>query len=177
MNSFGFNFNKKRKNAPEKEVVQFSYASSRQVRNPYSEQRKRMNYGSYQERVQGSVISGYFVQEKTYREIMISRVNTALCIILAVLVAICLVSYYFVVVHEVAIQKLNKETIALNYDNQDMQNKLDRMQSLSNVDMQVSKSNILKRAKEVIELPLKGVPSVYYDPNKYNSTMNWSLGY
>ena len=58
-----------------------------------------------------------------------------------------------------------------------MQNKLDRMQSLSNVDMQVSKSNILKRAKEVIELPLKGVPSVDYDPNKYNSTMNWSLGY
>ena len=123
------------------------------------------------------VISGYFVKEKSYKEIIISRINAALCGILACLVMLCLVSYYFVVKSEIELRKLSKETIALNYDNSDMQNKLDNLQSFSNVDMQVSKLNMLQRAKQVIELSAADLPAVNYDNTGKDATINRYLGY
>lgn len=123
------------------------------------------------------VISGYFVKEKSYKEIIISRINTALCGILACLVLICLVSYYFVVQSEIELGKISKETIALNFDNSDMQNKLDNLQSFSNVDMQVSKLNMLQRAKQVIELSAADLPDVNYDKSSKDTTINRYLGY
>ena len=123
------------------------------------------------------VISGYFVKEKSYKEIIISRINTALCGILACLVILCLASYYFVVKSEIELRKLSKETIALNYDNSDMQNKLDNLQSFSNVDMQVSKLNMLQRAKQVIELSAADLPAVNYDSAGKDATINRYLGY
>ncbi len=179
LSSFGFNSNNNNNNKNAAQNGRYnSYSLNRRVRNPYSESHSKTSYsGVYNERIQGAVISGYFVREKSYKEILISRVNTVLCCILAGLVLVCLVCYYFVVVNEIELQKLSKETIALNYDNQDMQNKLDKLQSFSNVDFQVSKTNILQRAKRVIELPAKGLPSVDYDTSSKDSVINWSLGY
>lgn len=126
---------------------------------------------------QNPVISGYFVKEKSYKEIIISRINTVLCGILGCLVLVCLVSYYFVVLNEMELRKLSKETIALNYDNVDMQNKLDNLQSFSNVDFAVTKSNTLTRAKKVIELSAANVPHVNYDKKKNEGLTNRYLGY
>ena len=123
------------------------------------------------------VISGYFVKEKSYKEIIISRINAGLCGILACLVMLCLASYYFVVKSEIELRKLSKETIALNFDNSDMQNKLDNLQSFSNVDMQVSKLNMLQRAKKVIELSAADLPDVHYDNFGKDATVNRYLGY
>ncbi len=123
------------------------------------------------------VISGYFVKEKSYKEIIISRINTCLCGILACLVIVCLVSYYFVVISEIELRKLSKETIALNYDNSDLQNKLDNLQSFSNVDFQVSKLNMLQRANQVIEVSAADLPNVTYDKSNKDSSLNRYLGY
>lgn len=124
-----------------------------------------------------SVISGYFVSEKSYKEIIISRINTALCCVLGFLILVCLVSYYFVVEKEIQLRKLTKETIALNYENSDMQNKLDNLQSYSNVDKTVSRLNILHRAKQVIEVPAQDLPKVNYDLANDYSQVNLFLGY
>lgn len=123
------------------------------------------------------VITGYFVKEKSYKEIIIARINAALCGMLAFLVLACLVSYYFVVINEVKLQKISKETIALNYENSDMQNKLDNLQSFSNVDFEISKTNRLQRAQQVIELSAADLPAVDYKKTSPESMINWSLGY
>ena len=152
--------------------------SGRRIRNPYHEQVIRKNTKNYPYKRNGNpVISGYFVKEKSYKEIIISRINTALCGILGCLVLLCLVSYYFVVVNEIELRQLSKETIALNFDNSDLQNKLDNLQSFSNVDIQVSKLNMLQRAKQVIELSAADLPDVRYEKGSNDATINRYLGY
>ncbi len=151
-------------------------ASNPVMYTPY-EKKDRYKYGGYSSTRSNSVINGYFVKEKSYKEIIISRINTALCCILGFFVMVCLISYYFVVQKEIELRKITKATIALNLDNSDMQNTLDNLQSFSNVDFQVSKLNILQRAKKVIELPAADLPSVNYDKAKQDDIVNTYLGY
>lgn len=126
---------------------------------------------------QNQIISGYFVQDKSYKEMAISRLNTSICLLLAFLVSVCVVSYYFVTIGEIELNKIRKETLTLNYDNEEMQNKLDNMQSYFNVDETVSKTNILQRAKQVMELPAANLPSVNYENKKTDYSPSWSMGY
>ncbi len=138
---------------------------------PPSFQRRELNGA------QNQIISGYFVEDKSYKEMKISSVNTYLCLFLALLVSVCLVSYYFVTLGEIQLNKIQKETLALNYDNEEMQNKLDNLQSYYNVDKTVSKTNILGRAKQVVEFSAASVPDVNYKREKTSHTPSWSMGY
>lgn len=126
---------------------------------------------------QNQIISGYFVQDKSYKEMAISRLNTSICSLLALLVSVCVVSYYFVTIGEIELNKIRKETLALNYDNDEMQNKLDNLQSYYNVDKTVAKTNILGRAKQVMEIPAASLPNVNYEHKKDNYNPSWSMGY
>ncbi len=175
MNQFGINTDKRNK----KDGLSLypSMPAKRQVRNPYSEKNKAHQNPIYSKAPQNPVISGYFLREKSYKEIIISRINTALCCLLGFLFLVCLVSYYFVVVNEIELRKLSKETIALNYENSDMQNKLDNLQSYSNVDKTVSRLNILQRAKQVIEVPAQDLPTVNYSKTYDDSSMSPFLGF
>lgn len=123
------------------------------------------------------IISGYFVKEKSYKEMAVARVNTFLCLVLAVLVSICLVSYYFVTMGEISLNQIRKETLALNYENEDLQNKLDNLQSYYNVDKAVAKSNMLQRATKVMELSAASIPSVRFENQEKNQKNAWSMGY
>ncbi len=192
MNSFDFN-NKNNQNVPyssndgikpgiggdmQKSSLGSNMLGARSIKNPYHDNmQNNKNNARIPQNAGNPVISGYFVKEKSYKEIIISRINTVLCGILGCLVLVCLVSYYFVVQNEIELRKLSKETIALNYDNVDMQNKLDNLQSFSNVDFAVTKSNTLTRAKKVIELSAANVPSVNYDKKKNEGLTNRYLGY
>ena len=69
------------------------------------------------------IIKGYFPQYKTYEEMAISKVNKSLCIVLGFFVLTSLVSYYIVTSKEMELNKLRKETIALNDENTDLQNR------------------------------------------------------
>ncbi len=123
------------------------------------------------------IISGYFIKEKSYKEMAIARVNRALCSLLGFLVMVCLVSYYFVTMGEVKLNQIRKETLTLNYENEDLQNKLDNLQSYYNVDMAVAKSNMLQRATKVVELSAAQIPSVDFDKQENNQKKAWSMGY
>ncbi len=135
-----------------------------------------LNRGAYM-KGGNQIISGYFVKEKSYKEMAIARVNACLCAILGFLVLVCLVSYYFVTMGEVSLNQIRKETLALNYENEDLQNKLDNLQSYYNVDMAVAKSNILQRATKVVELSAAQIPSVNFDKQENNQKKAWSMGY
>lgn len=126
---------------------------------------------------QNQIISGYFIKEKSYKEMVIARVNNFLCGILALLVMVCLVSYYYVINGEIQLNQIRKETLAINYENEDMQHRLDILQSFSNVDRQVAKTKILQTAKQVMELSAANLPSVNYENRNVSPVPGWSMGY
>lgn len=106
------------------------------------------------------IISGYFVNEKSYKEMVVQRVNTFLYCVLGFLVLFCLVSYYFVSCKEVQLNQISRETLELNYENDELQNKIDSLQSYYNIDKAVSKTNILERARHVVEVDAIELPDL-----------------
>lgn len=133
-----------------------------------------------QKRVQATskIISGYFVNEQSYKQMVIERINKVLCCVLGVLVSICLISYYFVTTSEIKLNQIQKDTLALAYENEDMQNKLDSLQSYYNVDKTITQNNILKKATQIMELPAQTPPGINFKKsNKTKQVNTWSLGY
>lgn len=112
------------------------------------------------------IISGYFLDEKPYKEMIIQRVNNFLYFILGLLVLFCLVCYYFVSCKEVQLNQISRETLELNYENEELQNKVDSLQSYYNIDKAVSKTNLLERAKHVVEVEAIDLPNLNF--NKAN---------
>jgi len=106
------------------------------------------------------IISGYFLNEKSYKEMIIARVNNFLYVVLGVLVFFCLVCYYFVSCKEVQLNQISRETLELNYENDELQNKIDSLQSYYNIDKAVSKTNILERARHVVEVDAIELPDL-----------------
>ncbi len=106
------------------------------------------------------IISGYFVNEKSYKEMVVQRVNTFLYCVLGFLVLFCLVSYYFVSCKEVQLNQISRETLELNYENDELQNKIDSLQSYYNIDKAVSRTNILERARHVVEVDAIELPDL-----------------
>ncbi len=123
------------------------------------------------------IISGYFVQEKPYREKTVSRVNKTLYSILSVLVIVCMASYYCVVTSELELNNLRKETLSLNYENEELRNELDRKQSYNNVDKVVSNKSNLKMASDIIKVQASSVPVVKQSREKRTNNSAWTLGY
>ena len=86
-------------------------------------------------------------------------------------------SYYFVAINELTLNKLSKETVALNDENSELQYKLDKLKSFNNVDITIQKNKTLTRAKEVLEVPQ--VNSINIIDKKINSDklFSYSIGY
>ena len=132
---------------------------------------KRPTFNTNGENVQnpinnGQIISGYFLDEKPYKEMIIQRVNNFLYIVLGVLVLFCLICYYFVSCKEVQLNQISRATLELNYENEELQNKVDSLQSYYNIDKAVSRTNLLERAKHVVEVDAIDLPNLNF--NKSN---------
>lgn len=106
------------------------------------------------------IISGYFLNEKSYKELIVQRVNNFLYGVLIFLVISCLFCYYFVSCKEVQLNQISRETLELNYENDELQNKVDSLQSYYNIDKAVSKANILERARHVVEVNAIDLPDL-----------------
>ena len=83
----------------------------------------------------------------------IKRVNKMLCVVLSLLIGIVIVSYYFVISCEMKLNDLSRQTVILNNENEELQNKLDALKSFNNVDKTLQENNMLQRAGQVIETP------------------------
>lgn len=124
------------------------------------------------------IIDGYF-PKKTYKEMAISRVNRTLCSILTMFILISAVSYYFVTASEMTLNKYRKQTLALNDENVELQNKLDYLKSYYNVDKAMQQKNLLHKAKSVIEVnqtAASGANRVAASQTT-QKPFQWSLGY
>lgn len=106
---------------------------------------------SVQKLVDNSIIEGYFPKEKLVKDMAIKRINKSLCIILSILIAVVVVSYYFVISCEIKLNDLSRQTVILNNENEELQNKLDSLKSFNNVDKTLQQNNLLQRPGQVIE--------------------------
>ena len=78
----------------------------------------------------------------------IKRVNKTLCVILSLLIGVVIVSYYFVISCEMKLNDLSRQTVILNNENEELQNRLDTLKSFNNVD-----KTLQENAGQVIETP------------------------
>ena len=106
---------------------------------------------SVQKLVDNSIIEGYFPKENLVKDMAIKRVNKTLGIILSILVAVVVVSYYFVISYEIKLNDVSRQTVILNNENEELQNKLDSLKSFNNVDKTLQQNNLLQRPGQVIE--------------------------
>ena len=97
-----------------------------------------------------SIIEGYFPKENLVKDMAIKRVNKTLCVIL---IGVVIVSYYFVISCEMKLNDLSRQTVILNNENEELQNRLDTLKSFNNVDKTLQENNMLQRAGQVIETP------------------------
>ena len=108
----------------------------------------------------------------------IKRVNKTLCVILSLLIAVVVVSYYFVISCEMKLNDLSRQTIILNNENEELQNKLDTLKSFNNVDKTLQQNNMLQRAGQVIETPEITVDSSLVSKKKTNKKIfNYAIGF
>ena len=93
----------------------------------YPNERKSFMDKSVQKLAVNSIIEGYFPKENVVRQMAIKRVNKMLCIAIGMLIAVVVVSYYFVISCEMQLNDLGKQTVMLNNENEELQNKLDEL--------------------------------------------------
>lgn len=98
-----------------------------------------------------SIIEGNFPKENVVRQMAIKRVNRILSVILSLLITVVIISYYFVITSEMKLSDLSRQTIVLNNENEELQNRLDSLKSFNNVDKTLQQNNMLQRAGQVIE--------------------------
>lgn len=106
---------------------------------------------SVQKLVDNSIIEGYFPKENLVKDMAIKRINKSLCIILSILVAVVVISYYFVISCEIKLNDISRQTVILNNENEELQNRLDSLKSFNNVDKTLQQNNLLQRPGQVIE--------------------------
>lgn len=150
--------------------------TSAYVYNP--SERKSFVDKSIQKLAVNSIIEGYFPKENVVRQMAIKRVNKMLSIIISLLIVVAVVSYYFVVSCEIKLNELSRQTVILNNENTDLQNKLDSLKSFNNVDKTFQKNNMLKRAGQVIETPQITVDTTEtITPKKKKKVFNYAIGF
>lgn len=141
-------------------------------------ERKSFVDKSIQKLAVNSIIEGYFPKENVVRQMAIKRVNKMLSIIISLLIVVAVVSYYFVVSCEIKLNELSRQTVILNNENTDLQNKLDSLKSFNNVDKTFQKNNMLKRAGQVIETPQITVDTTEtITPKKKKKVFNYAIGF
>lgn len=123
------------------------------------------------------VIEGYFPKEDITKEMSIRKINTILTILLGLSIFATAISYYFATANEMVLNDLSRQTVVLNDENFDLQNKLDKLKSFNNVDMTMQKSNMLQKAQQVMEVPAVSSNIIANKKIDAQKPFSWSIGY
>ena len=106
---------------------------------------------SVQKLAVNSIIEGYFPKENLVKHMAIKKVNKMLCFLLSLLIGVVIISYYFVLSCEIKLNDISRQTVILNNENEELQNRLDSLKSFNNVDKTLQKNNMLQSSGKVIE--------------------------
>ena len=144
-------------------IHQESYTSQSYVNNPITEDNQ--------------VIEGYFQKEISQKAMAIRKVNKTLCGLLGIAVLFAFVSYYFSMSNELTLNKPSRQITALNDENAELQNQLDRLKSFNNVDNKMMEYNMLQKAAKVIEVQAVASPVAVDNKSEKTASFNWAIGY
>ena len=165
-------------NKSRKGLDSFIKKLSKETTKEYEQEEKSFIDKSIQTLAVNSIIEGYFPKENFVRDMAIKRVNKTLCVILSLLIGIVVVSYYFVISCEMKLNDLSRQTVILNNDNEELQNKLDSLKSFNNVDKTLQQNNMLQRAGQVIETQEVTVdPSLASKQTSSKKIFNYAIGF
>ena len=165
-------------NKSRKGLDSFIKKLSKETTKEYEQEEKSFIDKSIQKLAVNSIIEGYFPKENFVRDMAIKRVNKTLCVILSLLIGVVVVSYYFVISCEMKLNDLSRQTVILNNDNEELQNKLDSLKSFNNVDKTLQQNNMLQRAGQVIETQEVTVdPSLASKQTSSKKIFNYAIGF
>ena len=165
-------------NKSSKGLDSFIKKLSKETTKEYEQEEKSFVDKSIQKLAVNSIIEGYFPKENFVRDMAIKRVNKTLCVILSLLIGVVVVSYYFVISCEMKLNDLSRQTIILNNENEELQNKLDSLKSFNNVDKTLQQNNMLQRAGQVIETQEVTVdPSLASKQTSNKKIFNYAIGF
>lgn len=107
------------------------------------------------------VVKGIFPSSSKHKELKILKINKTLTAALLVAIVLSMSSYWGVITKENSIKQLHQNTNKLNYENIELQNKVEYLKSFYTIDNKVSKIDFLKKPDKILEinstklLPLK----------------------
>ena len=123
------------------------------------------------------IIEGYFPKENRRKEMAIRKINTVLTLLLGFFLLLTATSYYFATANEMVLNDLSRQTVVLNDENADLQNRVDKLKSFNNIDMTMQKSNILQKAEQVIEVPAISSNAIADKTIHAQKPFTWAIGY
>ena len=135
------------------------------------------NYQTKPQQLSPTIIEGFFPKENIKKEMAIRKINTTLTVLLGISLVVTAVSYYFATANEMVLNNLNRQTVVLNDENTELQNKLDRLKSFNNVDITMKKNNMLKKASQVLEIPAISINSDTDKKVNAQKPFTWAIGY
>ncbi len=147
------------------------------VRVTKSEYKERVTRQYADNPIETQVIEGYFQKEISLKTMAIRKVNKTLCGLLGIAVIVAFVSYYFAMSDELALNKLSRQITALNDENAELQNHLDRLKSFNNVDDKMLQYNVLTKAEKVIEVQAVASSAPVINNSTKTASFNWAIGY
>ena len=122
------------------------------------------------------IVEGNFPTFEDFKELAIFKFNRFLITLLIFAIIATMVSYSTVIAKETSLTSLHKDITDLNYENIELQNKVDYVKSFYNVDKKVSATNILKKPDDVMEVQAV-IPNVAASPEKQKLELKTVLGY
>ena len=150
-----------------KDEIKYSYEQYEYAENPIKED--------------NSVIEGYFPKERqmelSIKAMAIRKINTTLCGLLGVLITLAFISYYFSMTNELRLNTLNRQIIALNDENAELETNLERLKSFNNVDTKMTQNNTLQKAEKVIEVPAVNSDITVAKTHDSSAPFYWAIGY
>ncbi len=123
------------------------------------------------------LIEGYFPKENIQKEMAIRKINITLTVLLIISIFVTAISYYFATANEITLNNLSRQTVILNDENSDLQNKLDKLKSFNNVDITMQKNNTLKKAQQVLEINKISSTVVMNKKSNTQAPFSWAIGY
>ena len=103
-----------------------------------------------------SIISRKFPPHSTiYKKPVVFKINIILAFILLTAIILAMISYMVVISKENSIKKFHFTTNKINYENIELQNKVDYLKSFYIINTKVQKIPFLKKADKVLEVKAK----------------------
>lgn len=101
---------------------------------------------------QNPIVRGDFPIYEDIKELPVFKFNRFLSSLVLTALVVSMVSYSMVAAKESAVSAIHSKTNEINYENIDLQNKVELAKSLNNINNKIQKVDYLKKADKVLEV-------------------------